>query len=607
MTKILGISAFYHDSSATLIENGNIIECIQEERLSRIKNDFSFPKLSIKKILNDNSLKLTDIDYFIFYEKPFLKFNRILEVCLAFAPKGFKQFIKSIPIWIKEKLFLKLKLAEELNNIEKNKDLKYKIKFSEHHLSHAASAFFPSPFHEAVILTIDGVGEWTTASISIGKENKIRQIKDIKYPHSLGLLYSAFTLYCGFEVNEGEYKLMGLAPYGKPKYKKLIYDNLITVKDDGSFELNMEYFDYCTGLNMINKKFCDLFGKKPRKLGEKKIDIFYMDVASSIQEIIEEVIFKICKNLKKEFGIDNLCLAGGVALNCVANGKISDENIFKNIWIQPAAGDAGGSLGAALALWHIGLKKERRLNSDNNDSMKGSYLGPKFENNEVKKFLDKNSNEYEFYKYDELLEKVAKLISEKKVIGWFQGKMEFGPRALGNRSILGDPRNKNMQSIINQKVKFREGFRPFAPAVLIEHSKNWFETNFKSPYMLMVSKIKKNKILEFDEKNIEGLDKLKIVRSIVPAITHVNLTARIQTVDGKENKMFYDLLNEFYKITDCPMLVNTSFNVKDEPIVCTPEDAFKCFLISDLDYLVMGNYILNKDRQYKEFKQDYIE
>jgi len=606
MTKILGISAFYHDSAATLFENGKLLECIQEERLSRIKNDFSFPKLAIKKILSDNSLKLSDIDYFVFYEKPFLKFNRIIEICLAFAPIGFKQFIKSIPVWIKDKLFLKLKLIEELNNIEKNENLKQKIKFSEHHLSHAASAFFPSPYDEAIILTIDGVGEWTTASVNIGKNNKIQKIKDIKYPHSLGLLYSAFTLYCGFKVNEGEYKLMGLAPYGQPRFKKLIYDNLITVQEDGSFELNMKYFDYCTGLNMFNEKFCNLFGKNPRKFDDKEIDIFYMDIASSIQHVLEEIILKICRSLRKQFNINNLCLAGGVSLNCVANGKIFNENIFKNIWIQPAAGDAGGSLGAALAFWYIGLKNERIVKSDNDDNMKGSYLGPEFKNEEIKKFLDINSNHYEFYENEELVGKVAKLISEQNVVGWFQGKMEFGPRALGNRSILGDPRNKKMQSIINQKVKFREGFRPFAPAVLKQHCQDWFDTNSDSPYMLMVSKVKKEKLVDFDEKNIVGLDKLKIIRSTVPAITHVNLTARIQTVDGKENKMFYNLINKFYELTECPILVNTSFNVKDEPIVCSPEDAFRCFLYSDLDYLILGNYLLDKKKQYKNLEKDYL-
>ena len=606
MTKILGISAFYHDSAATLFENGKLLECIQEERLSRIKNDFSFPKLAIKKILSDNSLKLSDIDYFVFYEKPFLKFNRIIEICLAFAPIGFKQFIKSIPVWIKDKLFLKLKLIEELNNIEKNENLKQKIKFSEHHLSHAASAFFPSPYDEAIILTIDGVGEWTTASVNIGKNNKIQKIKDIKYPHSLGLLYSAFTLYCGFKVNEGEYKLMGLAPYGQPRFKKLIYDNLITVQEDGSFELNMKYFDYCTGLNMFNEKFCNLFGNNPRKFDDKEIDIFYMDIASSIQHVLEEIILKICRSLRKQFNINNLCLAGGVSLNCVANGKIFNENIFKNIWIQPAAGDAGGSLGAALAFWYIGLKNERIVKSDNDDNMKGSYLGPEFKNEEIKKFLDINSNHYEFYENEELVGKVAKLISEQNVVGWFQGKMEFGPRALGNRSILGDPRNKKMQSIINQKVKFREGFRPFAPAVLKQHCQDWFDTNSDSPYMLMVSKIKKEKLVDFDEKNIVGLDKLKIIRSTVPAITHVNLTARIQTVDGKENKMFYNLINKFYELTECPILVNTSFNVKDEPIVCSPEDAFRCFLYSDLDYLILGNYLLDKKKQYKNLEKDYL-
>tara|TARA_B100000989_G_scaffold191671_1_gene144471 strand:+ start:23769 stop:25586 length:1818 start_codon:yes stop_codon:yes gene_type:complete len=603
--KILGISAFYHDSAVALIDDGNIISCIQEERISRKKNDHRFPINALKKILELNNLSLSEIDSIVFYEKPFLKFNRILEVCLAFAPRGFSQFAKSIPIWIKEKLFLKMTLIAELEKIEKIDNIKEKIKFSEHHLSHAASAFFPSSYEKSLILTLDGVGEWATSSISIGNKNEIIKISEIKYPHSLGLLYSAFTLYCGFKVNEGEYKLMGLAPYGEPKYKDLIYKNLVSVSDDGSFELNMDYFDYCTGLRMFNEKFCKLFGKKYRKLNDNRIDIFYMDIAASIQEVIEEIILKICRNLKQVYQIDKICLAGGVALNCVANGKIEKEKIFSDIYIQPAAGDAGGALGAALAYWHIGLNKPK-LKIKNYDTMQGSYLGPCYTNEEVKEFLDENSISYKYLDNEKLNEDVAKLLSEQKVIGWFQGKMEFGPRALGNRSILGDPRGETMQSLINQKVKFREGFRPFAPSVLKEHSKNWFDLNIDSPYMLLVSKINKSKIVSYDDKNVIGLDKLNIKRSIVPAITHVNLTARVQTIERRQNEMYYNLISKFYELTECPILINTSFNIRDEPIVCSPVDAFKCFLISDLDYLVMGNYILNKQDQYPENNYDFL-
>ena len=603
--KILGISAFYHDSAVALIDDGKIISCIQEERISRKKNDHRFPTNALKKILEINKLSLSDINSIVFYEKPFLKFNRILEVCLAFAPRGFSQFAKSIPIWIKEKLFLKMTLIAELEKIEKIDNIKEKIKFSEHHLSHAASAFFPSSFEKSLILTLDGVGEWATSSISIGNKNEIKKISEIKYPHSLGLLYSAFTLYCGFKVNEGEHKLMGLAPYGEPKYKDLIYDNLVKVSIDGSFELNMDYFDYCTGLSMFNEKFCKLFGKKYRKLNESKIDVFYMDIAASIQEVIEEIIFKICSNAKNVYQIDKICLAGGVALNCVANGKIENKKIFNDMYIQPAAGDAGGALGAALAYWHIGLKKPR-LKTANFDIMQGSYLGPSYTNKEVKEFLDQNSISFKYLENDKLNEDVAKLLSEQKVIGWFQGKMEFGPRALGNRSILGDPRGEKMQSLINQKVKFREGFRPFAPSVLKEHSKDWFNLNIDSPYMLLVSKINKSKIVAYNEKNLVGLDKLNVKRSIVPAITHVNLTARVQTIEKTQNEMYYNLISKFYELTSCPILINTSFNVRDEPIVCSPEDAFKCFLISDLDYLVLGNYILNKKDQYLENNFDFL-
>lgn len=596
--KLLGISCFYHDSSASLVVDGKIECCVQEERFTRIKNDSSFPTNAIKSILEFKNISLKDIDYIIFYEKPFLKFNRLIETYLYYAPRGFKQFIKSIPVWIKEKLYQKILIKDELSKIDNSfKDLK-KILFSEHHMSHAASAFFASPFQQSLILTIDGVGEWSTTTICLGDGNKIEKKYEINYPDSIGLLYSAFTLYCGFEVNEGEYKLMGLAPYGEPKYEDLILKELINVKDDGSFKLNMKYFDYEVGLSMINKNFCNLFNRPARKLNDENlIDQFYMDIAASIQIVVEKIVLKICKHFKKKFNTNYLCLAGGVALNCVVNGKILNEKIFDEIWIQPASGDAGGSLGAALNFWFQGLNKDRDATLKD-DLMMGSYLGPSFSNEYIKKFLDSSSFSYEYLEDEKLIDQVAKLIYEDNVIGWFQGRMEFGPRALGNRSILGNPANPKMQSLINQKVKFRESFRPFAPAILKNYLNEWFNINQDSPYMLLVSQIQEDKKIINKKDEAKGLEKLKNIRSKIPSVTHVDFSARVQTVDGKYNPKFFNLLEKYNTLANMPMLINTSFNVRGEPIVCNPEDAFRCFLYSDIDYLVMENYILNKKEQF---------
>ena len=604
MTSILGISAFYHDSAASLIVNGKIISAAQEERFSRIKHDASFPTNTINFILKTNKIKLSEIDYIVFFEKPFLKFERLLETYLAFSPKGFKSFSLSMPIWLREKLFQKKFLFDKLKNLDEKFNDISKIKFSEHHFSHAASAFYPSPFKEAVIVTLDGVGEWATSTISIGKENELKIIKEIHFPHSLGLLYSAFTYYTGFKVNSGEYKLMGLAPYGKPIYKKLILEKLIDIKEDGSFKLDMSYFNYATGLTMTNKKFSKLFDNPVRDSNKEKLSQFHMDIAASIQAVTEEVVLKISKSIANEFKIKNLCLAGGVALNCVANGKIIKEKIFENIWVQPAAGDAGGSLGAALAFWYTELKKPR---NEFKDQMRGSYLGPKFSDQEIENSL--NNLKAKFSKFDskQLVEITAKELSQSKTVGWFQGSMEFGPRALGCRSVLADPRSEKMQKELNLKIKFRESFRPFAPSILREDLNEWFDFDSDSPYMLFVSEVKKNKQIEMkeSEKNLFGIDKLNIKRSIIPAITHVDYSARIQTVHKETNPKYYDLILEFKKITNCPILVNTSFNVRGEPIVCSIEDAFNCFMGTNLDILVIEDFILYKDEQDKSLLKNY--
>ena len=605
MTKILGISAFYHDSAASLIVDGEIIAAAQEERFTRIKHDSGYPYNAIEFLLKFADIKLSDIDAIVFYEKPFLKFERLLETYVAMAPKGFLQFCKAMPSWLREKLFQKQMIMNLLKKHDEKFNNSKKIFFSEHHLSHASSAFFPSPHDKAIILTADGVGEWATTTVAIGDGNNLEIKKEIHFPHSLGLLYSAFTYYIGFKVNSGEYKLMGLAPYGEPKYYDLIKKNLIYIKEDGSFRLNQIYFNYTTGLTMTNEKFHNLFGQAPRDSKKDKITTFHMDIASSIQKVTEDIMITICKSLKKEFNISNLCLAGGVALNCVANGKILKEKIFDNIWIQPAAGDAGGSLGSALAFWYLEQKNVRKVS--NKDEMKGSYLGPSYTNKEIEEILKKIGAKYHYLEDEQLLEKTASYLSKNNAIGWFQGRMEFGPRALGGRSIIADPRSPNMQKNLNLKVKFRESFRPFAPSVLKEEANNWFELNEDSPYMLIVADIKKNKQnkMSDDEKKLFGIDKLNIKRSEIPAVTHVDYSARVQTVSKNTNKRYYDLISKFKEKTGCPVIVNTSFNVRGEPIVNTPTEAFNCFMGTELDYLVIGNYVLDKNNQDKKLKKDY--
>jgi len=602
---ILGISAFYHDSAATILVDGKIIAAAQEERFTRKKHDANYPFNAIEFVLNFAKIKLSDVDYVIFFEKPFLKFERLLETYVAFAPRGFKSFCMAMPVWLKDKLFQKKMLFNELKRHDNNFKDNKKIFFSDHHLSHAASAFFPSPFEEAIVLTADGVGEWATTTVAIGKGNNLEIKKEIHFPHSLGLLYSAFTYYTGFKVNSGEYKLMGLAPYGVPIYEDKIKSNLINVKEDGSFHLDQSYFNYATGLTMTNKKFDNLFGQKVRDSKNEKLTQFHMDIAASIQKVTEDVMIKLIKSLKEEFNISNLCLAGGVALNCVANGKILKEKIFDNIWVQPAAGDAGGSLGAALALWHIEQNNPRKV--DLNDSMQGSYLGPEYSQKDIEEHLDKAGAKYEIFKDEELLDKTAADLSNEEAIGWFQGRMEFGPRALGGRSILADPRSEKMQKNLNLKVKYRESFRPFAPSVLKEDLSEWFDINVDSPYMLMVSSINKDKIIKMteDQNFLFGIDKLNIKRSEIPAVTHVDYSARIQTVHEETNEKYFRLIKKFKEKTNCPILVNTSFNVRGEPIVNTPLDAFNCFMGTDLDKLVIGNCYLDKKNQNPSLKKDY--
>ena len=604
MTSILGISAFYHDSAAALIKDGNIIAAAQEERFTRKKHDANYPFKAVEYVLKEASLKLNQIDHIVFFEKPFLKFERLLETYLAFAPRGFKSFSMSMPIWLREKLFQKKYLFDHLKKHDENFNDIEKIKFSEHHYSHAASAFFPSPFKDSIILTLDGVGEWATTTVAIGKENELQILKEIHFPHSLGLLYSAFTYYTGFKVNSGEYKVMGLAPYGKPKFKNLIIENLMDLKEDGSFRLNMKYFSFATGLTMTNKKFAELFGEPVRDPSKDKLTQFHMDIAASIQAVTEEVVLKISKSLAREYKINNLCLAGGVALNCVANGKILKDNFFKKIWIQPAAGDAGGSLGAALAYWHNELKMPRK---EFKDQMKGSYLGPKFDSNHIEKELKLLKANFKKYNYSDVIALAAKELSNEKTVGWFQGRMEFGPRALGGRSILADPRSEKMQKELNLKIKFRESFRPFAPSVLREDVNEWFELDYDSPYMLLVSDVKKDKQLKMkkEEEDLFGIEKLNVKRSNIPAITHVDYSARIQTVHKDTNPRYYDLINEFKKNTNCPVLVNTSFNVRGEPIVCSIKDAFNCFMGTNLDILVLEDFILFKDQQDQSLIKDY--
>jgi carbamoyltransferase len=604
VTSVLGISAFYHDSAAAIIVDGKIIAAVQEERFTRKKHDASYPKNAIYYVLKEASLKLSEVDHIVFYEKPFLKFERLLETYVGFSPSGFKSFSMSMPLWLSEKLFQKKMLFDALKEQDNNfNDIK-KINFSEHHLSHAASAFFSSPYEEAIILTLDGVGEWATTTISLGKNNKINILKEIHFPHSLGLLYSAFTYFLGFKVNSGEYKVMGLAPYGEPNFKDIILDKLIDVKEDGSFRLNMDYFNYATGLTMTNNKFAKLFNMERRKSEDKLLQI-HMDMAASIQAVTEEIVLKITRFLSKEFKLENLCMAGGVALNCVANGKILKEGLFKNIWIQPASGDAGGALGAAQAFYYQELDNKRKILKT--DSMNGSYLGPKFSDDQVEYELKNCGANFKKLTLDEIIKDTAKALSEEKVVGWFQGRMEFGPRSLGNRSIIADSRSEKMQTNLNLKVKYRESFRPFAPAVLFEKVSEWFEINSESPYMLLVADVKKSKQLKMTEKqnNLFGIDKLNIKRSNIPSVTHIDYSARIQTVHKETNPIFHKLIEEFERITQYPVLVNTSFNVRGEPIVCSATDAFNCFMGTDLDILVCNNFILYKDNQNKDLLNEY--
>lgn len=601
---ILGISSYFHDSAACLVSNGYIVAAIQEERLSRVKHDPNFPSLALKRIVEESSINPSDIDLVVYFEKPFLKFDRILESILAYAPHGFKFFASSIVLWAKDKLFLKRVLRRELEQLfGSGIDWKSKIRFSEHHVSHAASAFYPSPFESAAVLTIDGVGEWATTTISLGKGSKLEMLKEISFPNSIGLLYSAFTFYCGFKINSGEYKLMGLAPYGKPIYADLIRQELIQIFDDGSYQLNMKYFDFTHKLRMTNSKFYDLFGRGPRN-PETEITTFEMDIAASIQVVTEQVVIGLAKYARLITGEPNLCLAGGVALNCVANGKLLVENIFDRIWVQPASGDAGGALGAALLAYFLSEPKPKRI-IDIHDSMRGSLLGNRYEPKAIEKCLSQANAKYVRLETNELTEQIARRIAEGAAVGWFQGSMEFGPRSLGNRSILADPRSEQTQRNLNLKIKFRESFRPFAPSILEEKVNEWFELSAPSPYMLMTSPIRTEKrLLSLEEiLHAVGIQKLQLKKSQVPAITHVDFSARIQTVSKKENPMYHQLISEFYKLTQVPMLVNTSFNVRGEPIVESPQDAYKCFMGTNLDVLVIDNYVLEKSQQPEKMVQ----
>jgi len=603
--RVLGISAFYHDSAAALVEDGKIISAAQEERFTRRKHDSRFPSNAISYCLESSNIDLNDIDFVTFYDKPFLKFERLLETYIAFSPKGFRSFSMALPIWLNEKLFQKYLIKRKLKSHAPDYDWEKKLLFSEHHLSHAASAFYPSPFKEAAILTLDGVGEWTTTSIGIGDGNDIKMYKEIHFPHSLGLLYSAFTYYTGFKVNSGEYKVMGLAPYGTPKYRDIILNNLIDLNEDGSFRLNLKYFDYCTGLRMTNNKFNKLFDSPPRSPGSP-VTQREMDLAASIQSVTEEIILRMSRSIAKDTGLSKLCLAGGVALNCVANGKILEEKIFEEVWIQPAAGDSGGALGAALSGYYQYSGDKREKNS-NTDSMQGSYLGPEYTQTEIENELERIGAKFNVYNDHDFLTDVTNALCQGKAVGWFQGRMEFGPRALGSRSILGDPRSPDMQRTLNKKIKYRESFRPFAPAIKSEEVQNWFDLNTQSPYMLFVSTVKSEHLYDTSssDNSLSGIDRLNIPRSKIPAVTHVDNSARIQTVDKSTNKRFYDLLSMFENKTSCPILVNTSFNVRGEPIVCSPEDAFRCFMGTEMDVLAIGNCILTKTSQDLSLKINY--
>jgi carbamoyltransferase len=601
--KILGISAYYHDSAASLLRDGEIVAAAQEERFSRKKHDARFPKHAVEYCLAEAGLSLKKLDSIVFYDKPLVKFDRLLETYLAYAPRGFKSFAMAMPIWLKEKLYLKNLLRRELAQIGKCKVKELpRLMFTEHHQAHAASAFFPSPFERAAVLCMDGVGEWATASVWLGEGNTLTPQWEIDFPHSLGMLYSAFTYFTGFKVNSGEYKLMGLAPYGEPKYTDLIMDKLLDLKEDGTFRLKMEYFNYTTGLTMTNARFDELFGGPPRK-AESLVTQREMDIAASIQEVTEEIVMGLGRTVHSELDVDYLCLAGGVALNCVANGRLLREGPFKDIWIQPAAGDAGGAVGAALAIWHEYLGNPRKTSST--DAMAGAYLGPKFSSQDIRKYLDSINASYTELNNTQLTARVAELLAQENIVGWFQGRMEFGPRALGGRSILGDPRSQSMQKVMNLKIKYRESFRPFAPSILSDRVSDYFDLDRRSPYMLLVAPVKDNLRIPMTEeqKKLFGIDKLNVPRSEIPAITHVDYSARIQTVHEDTNPRYYDLLKHFEKRTGCPVLVNTSFNVRGEPIVCTPEDAYRCFMRTEMDYLVLENFLLAKKDQ-PEWEKD---
>jgi carbamoyltransferase len=601
--RILGISAFYHDSAAALVEEGCIVAAAQEERFTRKKHDASFPHHAIGYCLDAVGAKLAEIDHVAFYDKPFLKFERLLETYIALAPRGFTSFKMAIPLWLKEKLFQKSLLRKELRKFDEEIAAD-KLLFTEHHLSHAASAFFPSPFEKAVVLTMDGVGEWATTSAALGDGNRLEIFQEIHFPHSLGLLYSALTYYTGFKVNSGEYKVMGLAPYGEPKYAKLILDHLIDLKPDGSFRLDMSYFDYCTGLTMTNERFAKLFGE-PVRTPDKLLTPFHMDMAASIQAVLDEAVLRLTRSLAKETGARNLCLAGGVALNCVANGKVLRDGKFDNVWIQPAAGDAGGAVGAALAAYHQFKGQPRKVAA--NDAMSGAFLGPQYAQADIEQRLKAAGARFTVIDEAEMVDTTAKALADQLAVGWFQGRMEFGPRSLGARSILGDPRSPTMQRNLNLKVKYRESFRPFAPAVLREDVADWFELESDSPYMLVVADVRKERrrAMNAAEQLLFGIDKLNVSRSEIPAVTHIDHSARIQTVSEATNPLFHRLLTQFKRLTGCPVLVNTSFNVRGEPIVCTPEDAFRCFMGNELDLLVVGNCVLRKAEQDPALKQDY--
>jgi carbamoyltransferase len=603
--RVLGISAYYHDSAAAIVRDGEVVAAAQEERFTRKKHDPSFPVHAVQYCLEAEGVSLDAVDYIAFYDKPFLKFERLLETYLAFAPRGLRSFQMAIPLWIREKLFQKDLLAKELKKFSPSNNLDGKLLFTEHHMSHAASAFFPSPFEEALVLTMDGVGEWATTSVAIGRGNKLEMIREIHFPHSLGLLYSAFTYYTGFKVNSGEYKLMGLAPYGEPKYTAKILDNLIDLKPDGSFRLDMKYFDYCTGLTMTNARFDALFGMPARK-PEQLLTQVHMDLAASIQSVLEEIVLRMTRSLAEETGMRNLCLAGGVALNCVANGKILRDVKFDKIWIQPAAGDAGGALGAALAAYHLYKGQPRSINPSI-DGMKGAYLGPEFSQQEIERRLEAAGAAFSTLSDDDLIEASAEALADGKALGWFQGRMEFGPRALGARSILGDARSPSMQSVLNLKVKYRESFRPFAPSVLREDVADWFEMDADSPYMLLVADVVERRRIPMtaDQQKLFGIEKLNVPRSEIPAVTHVDYSARVQTVHRETNPRYHALISLFKQRTGCPVIVNTSFNVRGEPIVCTPEDAFRCFMGSEIEALAVGNCFLRKEDQKASMKREY--